>query len=123
MKREECELRRQVESAAAVLQTDPSSHGWQHELASALVQLKKFEKLKVDGQCFRSRLKWKTVGDQCSKEFFQSHRARSNALHITELQDLHGQSHMSQATMAQICSDYYKKLYTARESLEASAGA
>ena len=77
----------------------------------------------MDGQRFRSRLKWKTVGDQCSKEFFQSHRARSNALHMTELKDLHGQSHTSQAAMAQICSEYYKKLYTARESPEASAGA
>ena len=66
---------------------------------------------------------WKSVGDQCSKEFFQSHQTTSNASHITELQDQHGQSHTSQAAMAQVCSDYYKKLYTARESPKASVGA
>ena len=36
---------------------------------------------------------------------------------------MHGQSHTSQVAMAQICSDYYKNLYTARESPEASVGA
>ena len=33
------------------------------------------------------------------------------------------QAHSSQAAMAQICSEYYKKLYTARDDLESSLGA
>ena len=40
LKREECELRRQVKSTATALQTYPSSLGWQYELASASDQLK-----------------------------------------------------------------------------------
>ena len=85
--------------------------------------MKKFEKQKVAGQQLRSRLKWKAVGDQCSREFFQLHRAKSNASHITELKDVQGQAHTSQTAMAEICSDYYKKLYTAREELGAAVGA
>ena len=123
MRREEGELRRLVENAAAALQADPSSQGWQCKMAWASDCLEKFEKLKTDGQRLRSRLKWKVAGDQCSREFFQTHRARSKASHITKLKDVHGQIHTSQVAMAQIYSDYYKNLYTARESPEASVGA
>ena len=91
-------------------------------MAIAADQLKNFEKRKVEGQRLRSRLKWKEVGDQCSREFFQSHRARSNASHITKLKDKHGQTHTSQTSMAQICSNYYQKLYTAREAPEVAMG-
>ena len=122
-KREEDELRRKVESIAAALQLDPSRHSWQHELALASEHLQKFGKWKVEGQRLRSRLKWKEVGDQCSREFFQAHRVRSNASHITELKDVHGQLHTSQVAMAQICSDYYQRLYTTRDSPEAAVGA
>ena len=117
------EMRKLVENAAAALQADPSRQGWQREMAWASDRLKKFEKHKIDGQWLRSWLKWKVAGDQCLREFFQTHKARSNASHIMELKDVHGQTHTSQATMAQICSDYYKNLYTARESPEASVGA
>ena len=92
-------------------------------LASATELLQKFEKKKVEGQRLRSRLKWKAVGDQCSKEFFQAHRVRSNASHITELKDAHNQTHTSQVAMAQICSEYYKKLYMARVAPEMARGA
>ena len=126
LKREEGSLRRQVENVAASLQVDPSSQSWQAEMATAADRLKTFEKRKIEGLRLRSRLKWKEVGDQCSKEFFQffqSHRARSNASHITELKDEHGQTHISQAVMVQICSNYYQKLYTAREAPEVATGA
>ena len=122
-KKEEGELRSKVEGAAIALQVDPNRHSWQHELASATEQLQKFEKKKVEGQRLRSRLKWKAVGDQCSKEFFQAHRVRSNASHITVLKDAHDQAHTSQTAMAEICSEYYKKLYTARDVPETSMGA
>ena len=123
LKREKGALRVQVENAVAILQADPSSQSWQAEMALATDRLKNFEKRRVEGQRLRSRLKWKEVGDQCSREFFQSHKARSNASHITELKDEHGQSHTSQVAMAQICCDYYQKLYTARETPEAATGA
>ena len=122
-KREEDELRRKVESTAAALQLDLSRHSWQHKLASASEHFQKFEKRKVEGQRLTSRFKWKEVEDQCSREFFQAHRVRSNASHITKLKDVHGQSHTSQAAMAQICNDYYQKLYTARVLPEAAVGA
>ena len=123
LKREECELRKKVEVATAWLQRDPSCQRWQDVLACASDSMKKFEKQKVASQQLRSRLKWKAVGDQCSREFFQLHRVRSNASHITELKDVHSQTHTSQTAMAQICSDYYKKLYTAREDSRAAGGA
>ena len=63
LRREEGELRRLVENAAAALQVDPNSQGWQCEMAWASDRLKKFEKHKTDGQRLRSRLKWKVVGD------------------------------------------------------------
>ena len=122
-KREEGALREQVENAAATLQADPGSQNWQAEMALATDRLKNFEKRRIEGQRLRSRLKWKEVGDQCSRDFLQSHKARSNASHITELIDEHGQLHTSQAAMAQICCDYYQKLYTARGAPEAASGA
>ena len=123
MRREEDILRRRVESSAAALQVDPTRLAWQHELVAASERLQKFEKKKIEGQRLRSRIKWKAVRDQCSREFFQAHKARSNASHITVLNDIHGQPHSSEAAMVQICSDYYQKLYTARDLPGAAAGA
>ena len=59
----------------------------------------------------------------CSKEFIQPHGARSNASQVIELQDHDGQVRISQAAMLQICTNYYSKLYTAKESPEATFGA
>lgn len=70
----------------------------------------------------RSRLKWKKSEDQGSKEFFQAHRARTQASHITELADEDGATHTSQREMGRICQTYYEKLYKTRvPSQEAKA--
>ena len=88
-------MRFKVEKSTEALQLDPHSIVWQHELAAVSERLQGFERRKAEGQRLRSRLKWKSVGDQCSKEFFQTHKARSNASQIIELRDTHGQSHTS----------------------------
>lgn len=60
-------------------------------------------------------MKWKEVGDHCSKEFFQAYNQRSSASHIRMLEDSNGQLHTNQTDLANICQAYYQKLYKARE--------
>jgi hypothetical protein len=92
-------LRQQLEAAVKELQADPLNIYWQGQLASSIDELQKFERRKAEGQRLRSRIKWKQVGDQCSKEFFQANKERSTASHITELTDKHGQVHTSQVAL------------------------
>jgi hypothetical protein len=122
-RRQEDQLRRQLEEAAINLQADPSNEYWQSMLAGSMDQLQKFEKYKMEGQLLRSRIKWKQVSDQCSKEFFQATRKKSTASHIMELTDHHGLSHTSQPTLQEICQRYYGILYTTRQDSVAIGGA
>ena len=121
-KREEALLRKQAEVAVVELQKNPESQGWQGQMAEITNKLKTFEDIEVARQRLRSRLKWKQVGDQCLKEFFQAHRARSNASYITELEDQDCQRHTNKEFIEQICSNYYQKLYIARVDSERSEG-
>jgi hypothetical protein len=56
----------------ANLQVEPASGQWQEQVATCMDELRKFEKKKIEGQLLQSRIKWKQVGDQCLKEFFQA---------------------------------------------------
>ena len=120
-KKEEAELRQQLERTTLHLQADPGNGQAQGELSDVAGQLMNFEKKKSAGQRLRSRLKWKTKGDQCSHEFFQANKERSTASHITELMDADGTVHNQQQELERICKEYYGKLYTARP--EANEGA
>jgi hypothetical protein len=96
---------------------------YQGQLALCTDELQRFDSRKAEGQRLRSKIKWKKVGDKCSKEFFQANRERSTASHITELADKHGQIHTSQDTLQHICQDYYSILYTARTETPVTIGA
>lgn len=61
-------------------------------------------------------MKWKQVGDQCSKEFFRAYKQRSSASHNTELEDQNGQIYTDQPELANVCHAYYQKIYKARET-------
>jgi hypothetical protein len=122
-KREEELLRRQLECTAIGLQANPGDQHLQATLARCADRLRGFEQLRAENQRLPSRLKWKSVGDQCSKEFFQATRERSTTSHITELEDVDGRVHTSQAGMAKVCQDFYQKLYSMRQPSLASGGA
>jgi exonuclease III len=122
-RRVEDQLRKQVEAALTELQSDPLSAWWQSQLTSCMDELNKFEKRKVEGQQLRSRVKWKSVGDKYSKEFFQANREKSTASHITELVDKQGQVQTSQVALQQVCQEYYSTLYTARTEMPITNGA
>jgi hypothetical protein len=62
-RRQEDQLRRQLEEATINLQADPSNEHWQSMLAGSMDQLQKFEKYKMEGQLVRCRIKWKQVSD------------------------------------------------------------
>jgi hypothetical protein len=119
-RREEELLRKSLEEATTNLQADPENGQWQAEVARCIDGLQKLEKWKVKGELLRNRVKWKSVGDQCSKELFQATREKSIASHITGLADRFGMVHTSQAAMQQICQEYYKTLYTTRPRSVAS---
>ena len=89
----ECHLWQEMEQTTSLLQYSPGNVHHQSEVAQAASQLMSFERLKVNDQRLRSKLKWKEKGDQCSKEFFQAHRERSTASVITALQDEDGSVH------------------------------
>jgi exonuclease III len=122
-RREETQLRARMEEAVTNIQVDPANNQWQAQLAECADALQNFENRKLEGQLLRSRIKWKAVGDKCSKEFFQATREKSTASHIVELTDKFGQEHTSQAALQQICQEYYKTLYTARQDTLAIEGA
>jgi hypothetical protein len=113
-------LRKSLEEATTNLQADLENGQWQTEVARCADGFQKFEKWKVEGELLRNRVKWKSVGDQCSKEFFQATREKSTASYITGLVDRFGLVHTSQAVMQQICHEYYRTLYTTRTGLVAS---
>jgi hypothetical protein len=112
-----------LEEAVEEIQLAPLSTYWQGQLALYIDKLQRFEKRKAEGQRLRSKIKWKKVKDQCSKEFFQANRKRSTASHITELKDKQGQVHISQAVLQHICQEYYSTLYTARTETLMTIGA
>ena len=113
-KAQELHLRQCLERSTVSLQQDPRNPQVQGDLAEAASRLLNFEKTKAEGQRLRSRLKWKSQGDRCSREFFQANKERSTASHITELQDEHGVVHTQQEELERIGQSYYRKLYTAR---------
>jgi hypothetical protein len=121
-KQEEGHLRNQLEKKVTELQEDPGSVMKQAGLASVVDQLKELESKKVVGQQFRQRLLWKKDGDRGSKTFFNAHKEKSVATHITSLEDSYGQAHSSQEALSRICKDYYSKLYSVRESFPATSG-
>jgi hypothetical protein len=122
-RRKEDQLRKLVAEAVLELQKDPLNVLWQGRLATSTEELQKYEKDKAEDQRLRSRIKWKEVGDFCSKEFFQATRECSSASHITELADNLGQVHTSQAVLQHICKEYYSTLYDVRSETPASARA
>jgi hypothetical protein len=122
-RKEEEQLRRRLQESVTNLQANPENDHWQEMAASCTDGLQKFEKRKVEGQLLRSRIKWKQVGDQCSKEFFQATREKSSTSHITELTNNHGVAHTSQVALQYISQKYYGDWYRARQGSPTTPGA
>lgn len=59
----------------------------------------------------RARVKWNSVGNKCSAEFFNLVKQRHNSSVITELQDNHGRIFTKKEDLDSICHAYYKQLY------------
>jgi hypothetical protein len=68
-RQEEEQLRQRLDEAIVNLQGDPTNEHWQGVLAACIDNFQRIERQKVEGQLLRSRVKWKTVKDQYSKEF------------------------------------------------------
>lgn len=101
-------LRKEYAIMVEKLERDPNNLAMQRVLATLKDDLHQFEQT-------RSRIKWKQVVDRCSNEFFQVHRQRSSASHITALEDQHRRTHPEQEVLAQVCDAYYQNLYKARD--------
>lgn len=112
---EEVGIRKEYGELVILLQSDPDNLVVQDKFEIAKSRLQQFELRKNEGQRLRNRLNWIQNGDSCSKEFFQAHRQRSTANHITELMDQQGQLHSSKEALARICHEYYQTLYKARD--------
>ena len=110
----EADRRTKLDQAVTILQAAPGDPLAQAALLEAFDYLSQVEARKLEGQRLRSRLKWKQKGDQCTKEFFKAHKARSSASHITALEDISGQVHTNQSAIGEICQANYQRLYLAR---------
>lgn len=101
-RQEEENLRQHLEVARTKLQTDLDNLAFQTDVANLVDKILQVEKNKVSGQRLQSRIKWKEVGDQCSKEVFQTHRLKSSSAYITNLEDHLGQLHTNLTDPSQI---------------------
>jgi hypothetical protein len=110
----EAQLRQQLIDAASQLQQDPNNEALQTSLSDVADRVHEFEERFAEGQRVRSRVKWKKVGDSCSKEFFKATREHSGASSITSLEDESGEVFTDQPSLERICHQYYSSLYTAR---------
>lgn len=102
---------------------DPHNCALQGRIGEASDLLGKFEQHLVEGQRVRSRVKWKWVGDSCSKYFFRASKAYTGASNLTELEDEHGVLQSDQAALEDVCSNYYGKLYKDSPCSAAKEGA
>lgn len=102
-----CELAGILDS----LQADPANSSIQSALSKCAADLQQIESVKASGREFRSRLKWRQVGDSASKEFFRVTREVSGASHITELENSAGILCHDRSDLESICIDYYTGLY------------
>jgi hypothetical protein len=109
----EKELREALSTTIGDLYRDPADETTQATLSGLAKKLETFERLKAEGSRLRSRIKWKQVGDTCSRKFFSANRERSTASHITALEDQNGLLHTDQMTMETIASKFYGDLYSA----------
>jgi len=76
------------------------------------------EKHQCEGQRVKSRTQWIKNSDSCTKEFFHAARPHSGASNIAELEDSQGILQSDQASLENICSKFYKDLYTAIPRIE-----
>jgi hypothetical protein len=69
-RRVEIELQQELSIALIVLQGDPTNSTAQAQVSELVDSLQGLERILVEGQKVRSRIKWMRVGDTGSKEFF-----------------------------------------------------
>jgi hypothetical protein len=110
----EVDLHQRLSEAVEEPQSDSNNAVLQAQLSDLVDLVQSFEERQAEGQRMRSRVKWKKVGDSCSKEFFKATREHSGASSITELEDDHDKVFTDQANMECICHQYYSRLYSAK---------
>lgn len=84
----EAALRSQLDALHIALQSDPHNPELYGQIREVGDLLAAFEKHVIEGQRVRSRVKWKIVGDSCSKEFFRASKAHSFILGLPTLPNL-----------------------------------
>lgn len=115
--------RNKLQAAIETLQANPLDLGNQDALTKQLEEVKIFDSRKLEGQKVRSRLKWRKVGDSCSKAFFQAIRERSTASYISKLCDKQGNTHSNQAQFELVCRMFYSELYALGVDFSSHSGA
>lgn len=95
------------------LHRDSLNEDLQRQLGGIGEQLRRIESRQAEGQRIRSRVKWKSVGDSCTKKFFCASKSHSSASNITALEDDLGTLHCDQPRLERVCSRFYQTLYMA----------
>lgn len=120
---EEAHLRVQLSQALEALQVDPSNSTCQSCLRTIGESLDAVERRHIEGLKIHNRIKWKKVGDACSKQFFQAYKDRGTGARILQLEDAVGFLQSEQASLERICSEYYSRMYTVNPPSPAREGA
>jgi hypothetical protein len=119
----ETDLRQRLAAALLALQGDPTNSKAQSQVSELADSLQGLERISVEGQKVRSRIKWMRVGDSGSKEFFKAHKQHTGASRIISLDDEGGAGHSAQAELEIICREYYSKLYKGAPASREQEGA
>jgi len=101
----EAHLRAQLSDAVEALQADPGNTEIQSRLSNLGEQVGEVEKHLVEGLKVRNGIRWKHVGDACTRDFFQAHKDRGDGAKITELEDSAGRIFSDQADLERICAE------------------
>ncbi|KAG0631137.1 hypothetical protein M758_1G230300 [Ceratodon purpureus] len=104
----------EVEAAEAALQADWGDLGAWEKLNTAQATLEEFRLSKLEKTKNELAAKWITVGDRCSREFFEFHKDRSKKTAITELMD-GGRALRTEEEISAYLQRYYETLYTRDE--------
>lgn len=105
------------EATSLQLNLSPGDLQLQQQYGLMRQTLQNIESCKVEGQCLRSRIRWKFKDDMISAEFFKAVREKSTATAITSITDSSGTMVTNSSGISRLTSAFFRTLYASEGEL------